>query len=102
MTQLTYRPVSETMPLTDEEVERLATITQEISAEDQQCYRKLREKLHAMTLTESEHEELIRISDNMEGVQVKRLEYMVELAQKRNLSLPAFMEAYSLNTPPYA
>jgi hypothetical protein len=44
------------------------------------------------TLTPGEHEELIRLTDQLDELNVQRLEHLAELARLRQTSLPALME----------
>jgi hypothetical protein len=52
-------------------------------------YHDLAPKRDAETLTPAEYEELIKLSEAIESVDVKRLEYMAELAKLRGVSLRA-------------
>lgn len=50
-------------------------------------YRELAARRDAETLTPAEHEELIRLSDAIEAADVRRLEWMAQLARFRGISL---------------
>jgi uncharacterized protein (DUF2461 family) len=91
-----------TMALTQHEEETLAGITQEIPEEVRERYNALVEKRHAEALTAQEHEELISLSDRIEEVEVKRLEYLTELAKHRNVSLRTLMNTLNITSPSYA
>jgi len=50
-------------------------------------YHALSAKRDAETLTPAEHQELISLSQSIEAGDVKRLDYMAELAKLRGISL---------------
>ncbi len=52
-------------------------------------YRKLIARRRAETLTRNEQQELIGMSDQLEAWQVERLQYLINLAELRNISLDA-------------
>ena len=85
--------------LTPAEQNTLRAILGQVSREENSRYKQLRKKLRAETLTEQEHQELMVLSDKREGVQVQRLEYLVEVAKKHNLNLRDFMDALQLKSP---
>ena len=53
----------------------------------------------AETLTPGEREELIHLTDQLEELNVHRLEYLAELARLRQTSLPALMEDLGIQAP---
>jgi hypothetical protein len=55
-------------------------------------YHELSAKRDAETLTSTEHEELIGLSEKIESADVERLEQMAELAKLRGISLRALRE----------
>lgn len=59
-------------------------------------YKKLVSRRDHGSLTPEEHEELIRLSDQIEELHAKRMEYLVELAQLRQVSLTDLMDALSI------
>ena len=71
-----------------------------LSTEVQQRYRELTGKCRNESLTEAEHEELLRLTDISERKQAERLEALVELARLRNTSLRELMNALGIKPPP--
>jgi hypothetical protein len=59
-------------------------------------YHILVEKLEADTLSEAEHTEFMLIADHEEKLRNRRVKYMIELAQLRNISLPQLMVTLGL------
>jgi hypothetical protein len=92
----------EAMALTQYEKETLARIAQEIPEAVRERYGVLVEKRRAETLTEAGHQELISLSDRIEAVEVKRLEYLAELAKRRHVSLVTLMHTLDITSPSYA
>jgi len=66
----------------------------------QERFDLLSAKRHAFTLTSEEQEELLRLVDESEAFTVRRLEALGELAQLRQLTLPALMKQLGLKAPP--
>lgn len=97
-------PVSSLMniELTPEEQAELEKIPREIPAATRRHYKRLTRKRQTQTLTKEEQKELVRLSEWMEGVEVKRLEYLSKLAHKRGCKLSELIEALKLPTPSYA
>ena len=58
-------------------------------------------KRRAETLTEQEHNSLIRMSDRLELANVKRIQALGELSKHWNLSLEATMEKLGIESPDY-
>jgi hypothetical protein len=56
-------------------------------------------KRQAETLTPDEHQELIHLTDQIGELNVRRLEYLTELARLRQTSLTALMEDLEIQTP---
>ena len=53
-------------------------------------------------MQDEEQEELVRLSDWIELVEVKRLEYLAELATQRGVSLLTLMDTLGIKSPSYA
>ena len=62
-------------------------------------YRRLRGLLQQETLTPTEHTELLRLTDVMEGHQAERVAALAELAGLRGLSLTELMDALGIHGP---
>ena len=58
----------------------------------QQRYSELNAKLLDETLSQEEHEELLRLVDSIEQADTERLKYLLELAQLSNTTLDAVMD----------
>lgn len=59
-------------------------------------YHQLVEKLRAETLTKDEHRQLLRLSDQLEKREVKRLQALVQLSKLRNRLLRTLMQDLGL------
>ena len=77
--------------LSPRESELLAKINQGLPAPLADRYRNLIEKRRSFSLTEEELSELLRLTDDVELFDAKRVEYLSELARLRKISLPALM-----------
>lgn len=84
------------------EAELLQLINRSVSAEVRQRYDLLNDKLHAETLTDEEHQELLGLIEQVKQSDVERLRNLVELAQLRQLSLDELMDQLGLRRPTYA
>ena len=68
-----------------DDVHLLEKINEGLPLETWRRYHELKGKRDAATLTPSEHEELIALSDAIEGWNVRRLEFVAELACLRGI-----------------
>ncbi len=75
------------MILPKEESELLKKINAGLPAEIHQRYRTLRVKRQKETLTETEHKELISITETIEEFDVQCLQWLIQLAKLRNITL---------------
>ncbi len=73
-----------------------------LTTEILQRYMELQEKMETTTLIETEHQELLFIVEKDEKIRNKRFQYLIELAQLRNIPLPDLMQQLGLNTFHYA
>lgn len=84
--------------------EREAELLQQIHAPKrpgfQERFDHLNAKRRSFTLTSEEQEELLRLVEESEAFTVRRLEALGELAQLRQLTLPALMKQLGLKAPP--
>lgn len=79
--------------LSQQESTLLQTINQSaISPDEQEVFDALLVKRQAETLTTSEHQELIALTDRLEELNVQRLDALVKLAHLRQVSLMVLME----------
>lgn len=77
--------------LSKNETELLLKINQGIPPAIQKRYQILINKRNQETLTEQEYQELLQLTDQVEIHQAQRLEYLVQLAQLRQISLTDLM-----------
>ncbi len=94
--------ISETRNLSAEESRLLQEINVGLPDETWHRYRDLIQKRRAEALTASEQAELIAISDQIEELDARRAERLVELARTRKTSLAALMEQLGIKARPYA
>jgi len=88
--------------LSGSESELLAKINQGVPAELQKRYDVLNAKRRAFTLNETEHEELLRLIEQVEGLDTRRVEHLAELARLRKTSLRALLKDLGIKPRPYA
>lgn len=86
--------------LSEREAELLRDIYQEKRPGFRERFDTLNAKCHAFTLTPEEHKELLRLTDEAEAFDVRRLKALAELAQLRQVSLPTLMKRLGLKAPP--
>jgi hypothetical protein len=84
------------------EAELLQLINHGLPAEVRQRYDALNDKLHAETITDEEHQELLGLIEQVKQADAERLRNLVELAQLRQLSLDELMEQLGLRRATYA
>jgi hypothetical protein len=63
----------------------------------QQRYDQLVQRRREETLTPEEHQELLQLSDQMEALDVRRVEALAELARIRGVTLRVLMQELGLN-----
>ena len=84
-----------------DEATLLTEINQGLPAETWRRYAALKEKRRAGTLTSEEHAEIIAISDEIEEMNVRRMERVVRLARLRHTSVDALMDELGIKSPLY-
>jgi hypothetical protein len=77
----------------------LARISHPLPPAIQARYRELNAKLHDEIITEAEHQEFLRLVDEVELADARRLQRLIELAQLRGVSLDTLMEQLGLRVP---
>jgi len=82
--------------LSQNETELLKKINAGAPSVIQKRYNFLVKKRNNETLTDEEYQELLELTTYMENLGVKRLEYLLELAKLRNLSLDEIVEQLQL------
>jgi hypothetical protein len=70
-----------------------------LGKEKTERYQLLILKLESATITDTEHAELMQLTEEEEIIRYERLKYLVELAQLRSITLPQLMENMGLNRP---
>ena len=78
----------------DEESDLVSKINRLSDFDDQQRYDELYEKLADDEISESEHKELLQLTDKREEMDAKRLEYLSRLAKLRGVSLDEIIEEF--------
>lgn len=84
-----------------EEAQLLHKINQGIDPELRAQYQRLRGKLEAETLTDTEYNTLIQLSNQIEQFGAQRLEALANLAQLRQVSLSELMETLGIQPVTY-
>jgi hypothetical protein len=84
------------------EAELLQRINKGLPEATWERYRALKTKRDAETLTDAEHAELIRLVNEVEGWNVRRLEAVAELAKLRGVPFPDLFQQLGLGPPVHA
>jgi hypothetical protein len=84
------------------EADLLLKINQGVPPEVQERYDELIAKRRVESLTPDEYDELLRLTDQIENAEARRLEHLAELARLRKTSLTALMETLGIRIPAYA
>ena len=91
----------EALRLTRRETALLTKINAGPPIEWQETYTKLLEKRRAGRLSAEEERHLLKLVDKLERFDVKRIEWLTELAALRKLPLRALIKSLGLKTPEY-
>jgi len=86
-------------PLSAAESELLLRVNRGLPEDLQGRYRDLIDKRRQQILTPEEHSELLHLTDQVEQLEANRLVALSELAQLRQMSLPALMTSLGLRAP---
>lgn len=84
------------------ESELLAKINRGLPAALAARYEVLIQRRRAGALSEDEHTELLRLSDQVEQMEAERIEILAELARLRGISLSRLMADLGIQPPPDA
>ena len=84
------------------EADLLLKINRGLPANVQARYEALVARRKAETLTGDEHNELLRLTDQVEQLEAERMRSLATLARLRQTSLTALMEALGIQPPAYA
>jgi hypothetical protein len=88
--------------LRKDEAELLLKINQGLPFDTQKRYDELVAKRKAETMTPDEHQELLRLIEQIEKSDAERVKNLVDLAHLRGTSLTALMEDLGIHPPAYA
>ncbi len=80
--------------------ELLTKIRQGIPADLQRRFDDLIGKRRGRTISQAEYEELLRLTEQIEDLDARRVEYLAELARLRETTVPVLMKDLGLKTPP--
>jgi hypothetical protein len=83
------------------EAELLLKINQGVPQALQQRYDELIAKRRRNILTEAEYGELLRLTEQVEELEARRLGYLAELARLRKTTLTELMDTLSIRKPTY-
>src|SRR5216117_54614 len=103
VTRLLALKISQDTPhLSQAESELLLKINQGIPSATQQRLDALIVKRQAHTLTVGEHQELTRLTEQIEQLDAERLQYLIELAALRQITPDALIQQLGLQPAPHA
>jgi len=98
---ITLRAQRRAPSLPQAEAELLLKINQGLPPEAQRRYNELVAKRRAESLTPDEYDELLRLTDQTENLEARRMEYLAELARLRQTSLVELMKNLGIRPPAY-
>lgn len=96
------RGASGARSLSQRESELLLGINRGLPGEQQERYRELVRRRRSGSLAAEEHAELLRLTDELERLQVERIQRLSELARLRGKPLGALMEELGVRPSPNA
>lgn len=85
--------------LSKDETELLLKINQRLPFDFQKRFDELVTKRQTETLTPTEHQELLHLTDQIEKSDAERVKYMADLARLRGVSLTTLMEQLQIRPP---
>jgi hypothetical protein len=85
--------------LSRSEAEILQRINEGLPPATWERYEALKAKRDAETLTDAEHQELLRLVNEVEGWNARRLTWVAELAQRRGTPFPELVQQLGLGAP---
>ncbi len=88
--------------LSQTEARLIVKINQGLSPEVQKRYDELIDKRREESLGSDEYYELLRLTDQIENLEARRMEYLSELARYRKVSLTEVMGNMGIHPPAYA
>lgn len=96
---LALRAQRQAPQLSGKETELMLRINQGLPEPLRSRYQELAERRGEETLTAEEHAELLRLGDEVERLEVRRLEALAELAQLRGCYLAQVMKQLGIQAP---
>jgi len=88
--------------LSQAEAQLIMKISQGLPPGIQKRYDELIDKRQEEALGSDEYDELLRLTDQIENLEARRMEYLSELARYRKVSLTELMENMAIQPPAYA
>jgi hypothetical protein len=88
--------------LTRIESDLLLKINEGIPSDTQARYSELIARRQSETLTPDEYEELLRLTQQVEKLETRRVKYLAELARLRGTSITALMKKLGIRPPAHA
>ncbi len=94
--------VSDARKLKRREESLLAKIPKfDLSEEEKAVYKVLLRKFRAENISEAEHKQMMNLIDKLEGLNVERLECLMEIAKIRNKTLREVMKELNIKPKSY-
>ncbi len=87
--------------LSKKETELFLKINRGLSDKQRQRLDELNEKIEESFLTDEEHAELLRLTDRVEKLWVKRLQAIIDLAKLRRMAPEELMRQLEIEPPSY-
>jgi hypothetical protein len=88
--------------LSRKESELLLRISQDLAPQERRRMEELTDKMEFDSITDEEHAELLRLSDETERLAVERLKAVIELAKYRKISVDELMRQLGMEPGKYA
>ncbi len=82
--------------------ELLLKINAGVPSDIQARYNEMIAKRQLETLTSDEYNELLRLTQQVEKIETRRVEYLAELARQRGTSMTALMQNLGIRPPTHA
>jgi hypothetical protein len=92
--------LQERLQIKTPEADLLQTINISLPPATGEQYQHLIAKRQAETLTPDEHSQLIALGQQLETLNVKRIQALIQLADRRNQPLPDLMQSLGINPDP--
>src|SRR5205085_11257355 len=84
------------------ETDLLQQINRGVPTEVRRRYEELHGKLHDETITHDEHQELLKLIEQIELADAERMRHLIDLAQLRQVSLDTLLDQLGNRRPTYA